>query len=545
MERVDALLAPAGPAVGDKVMLESVLPKPSPQPQSAGTPAPQLTAGQVLRGLWLAGALPVGGWLLAVNLRFARRARRLASACLGIDCPVPVYRLEGLPSPCLAGVLRPRIYVTGAVLADPAALEHVLTHELCHRRQGDNLWALLRGVCLALWWFHPLIWAAAVLSRRDGELSCDEAVLERLGEGQRLAYGRTLVALAARRGGPGNLLSLSTTMTAGKRELAERVRHVARRRNMKGSVLALTLVLAAALAACTFTSPKGALEREPAPPPVDGGAAEPAAEEAGRTRREGVFTFLLAATDVGGGNTDVIMVCAYDTAEQTVGLVSIPRDTLVERKLPKINGIYAAEGVRGLRDAVSDLLGIPIDHYVTVKMDGFRALVDAVGGVDFDIPCHMSYDDPTQDLGIHFAPGVQRLDGRQALEVARFRHNNDGTGYTDVGRSQTQQRLLTAVMEKALASPGKLGTYVDIFVQNVETDLSAGEVLWLATQALRLNPSSDVSAATLPGRGDVKYNGVSWCYQLEPQGTLELVNRYLNPYGGDLTLEDLDLVQAE
>lgn len=174
-------------------------------------------------------------------------------------------------------------------------------------------------------------------------------------------------------------------------------------------------------------------------------------------RKDGFYTFLLAATDEGGGNTDTIMVVGYDTANQEMGVVSIPRDTLVDRKIPKINSVYASDGIDGLKDVVSDLIGIPIDHYVTVNLNGFQRLVNAVGGVDFYVPCDMNYDDPTADppLSIHYSEGMTHLDGQEAMEVVRFRHNNDGSGYTDVGRSQTQQKLLIAVGKKGAGQSWK------------------------------------------------------------------------------------------
>ena len=263
-------------------------------------------------------------------------------------------------------------------------------------------------------------------------------------------------------------------------------------------------------------------------------------------RKEGFYTFLLVATDEGGGNTDTIMVAAYDTKNQTVGVVSIPRDTLVDRSIPKINSIYAREGVDGLREAVSNLIGIPIDYYILVGLNGFQRLVNAVGGVDFYVPCDMDYDDPTADppLHIHYTEGMTHLDGQEAMEVVRFRHNNDGSGYTDVGRAQTQRDLLVAVAKKVLANPGKIGTYVDIFSENVETDLSATDIAWLAGQALGVDLDAGVSTATLPGDGDTTYNGVRWCYELDQAPCLEIFNQLLNPYTTEITLDMTGMFQA-
>ena len=273
---------------------------------------------------------------------------------------------------------------------------------------------------------------------------------------------------------------------------------------------------------------------------------EPAEETAPPPeRRAYTYTFLLVASDQSSGNADTIMVATYDVPNAKVGVVSIPRDTLVDRKTPKINAAYLGkDGASTLKSVVADLVGFPIDYYITVDISAFKALVNAVDGVDFYIPCDMDYDDPTQDLSIHYQEGMRHLDGAQALEVVRFRHNNDGSGYTDVGRSQTQQKLLIAVGKKVLSKPGKIADYVDIFLKNVKTDLSATDILWLAAQAADLDLDSGVSTATLPGDGTVRYRGTPWCYQLEREECLEIFNDMLNPYTTEITMDMTNMLQV-
>ncbi|NCC69805.1 MAG: LytR family transcriptional regulator, partial [Clostridia bacterium] len=221
-------------------------------------------------------------------------------------------------------------------------------------------------------------------------------------------------------------------------------------------------------------------------------------------RKDEYYTFLLAASDDGNGNADTIMLLSYDVSAQKVGVVSIPRDTLVDttRSNPKINGAYG-KGVDELMDEASDLVGFPIDYYITVDMRAFKALVNKVDGVDFYIPIDMDYDDPTQDLSIHYTEGMKHLNGQQALEVARFRKNNDGSGYadSDISRIDTQQKLLTAMAKKVLSwsSITKIKDFIDIFADYVDTDLSVGDLGWFGTQAMELDTASGISFATLPG----------------------------------------------
>ena len=150
---------------------------------------------ELLPTLWVVGAILVGGWFLYVEFALALRLFRTRERVEGTGSFLPVYVTDAIPSPCLFGLIRPTIYLTPDVVDDEETLRHVLAHEETHFRHGDLIWSLLRGVCLAVHWFDPLVWWAAILSRRDSETACDAGTLRRLGESQRAAYGRTLLAM--------------------------------------------------------------------------------------------------------------------------------------------------------------------------------------------------------------------------------------------------------------------------------------------------------------------------------------------------------------
>lgn len=267
-----------------------------------------------------------------------------------------------------------------------------------------------------------------------------------------------------------------------------------------------------------------------------------------RQLRKGVYNIFLAATDMEGYRTDIMMVLCYDTVEQRVGVVSIPRDTLVARDSGNPHLVYGKGGLDQRIADVSSMLGVPIDYYIKVNIKGFITLVDYLDGVDFYVPCDMNYDDPYQDLHIHYTEGMYHLNGQQAMEVARFRKNNgDGSGYSDIGRTETQQKLLIALAKKVLSwgNLTRINGFVEIFNQNVDTDLSMNDMLYFASQAIGLDPSAGVEAATLPGRGDGVYRGYRYCYVLDQEETLALVNRLVNPYDRPLTLEDMNLAKAD
>ena len=212
-----------------------------------------VTLSEALTYVWYAGMAGVGAWFLFTNLRFARALRKARTPYRVEGCRYPVYLVSALPSPCLFGVLRPAVYLNEKALQSPDALRFVLAHEQTHARHLDPLWSLLRGVCLTVYWFDPLVWLAAVLSREDGELACDEGTLRALGADERTAYGKALLALVPVCDKPQNPLLGATTMTSGKRGLKERITRIAENRQAKAVAVFAAVALAALVCAVSFT----------------------------------------------------------------------------------------------------------------------------------------------------------------------------------------------------------------------------------------------------------------------------------------------------
>ena len=331
-----------------------------------------------------------------------------------------------------------------------------------------------------------------------------------------------------------------------KRKLKRRYRIL---RGIYAAVVILAAIVVIAFAVLKISARAPEIQTDPDPSASTQVDTEPApGQTAGKhQRREQTYTFLLACPDQASGNADAIMVVTYDVPNQKLGMLSIPRDTLVNKKNPKINSSMHG-GIENLQEVVSDLLGIPLDFYVKVDLTGFIELVDAVGGVDFDVPVEMYYNDPSQDLNIFYQPGMQHLTGQQAMEVCRFRHNADGTGYPlgDIQRSETTRSMMITVAKKVLALNNivKITNYFDILQRNVETDLTASNITWFISQFLNLDLNTGVTGSGLPGDGSVTYKGTRWCYQLYPQESLDIINATVNPYTEPLTLDDLNIFQV-
>lgn len=229
--------------------------------------------GEPLTAVWKLGMAAMGIFFLLSNLAFYMRLRKNrrvfeADALAGGGQRVYLVPQEAIPSPCLFGNA---IYLTPAVAEDPVKLRHVLAHESTHARHLDPVWALLRCVCLTVYWFDPLVWAAAHCSKVDCELACDESVLEALGETERIPYGRTLVSLIPVKR-VGNPMLSATTMTAGKKQLKDRVKRIAQKPRQVMAAVVAVAILTAITAACTFTG--GTASPTPAPSPTQAPLAE-------------------------------------------------------------------------------------------------------------------------------------------------------------------------------------------------------------------------------------------------------------------------------
>lgn len=270
-------------------------------------------------------------------------------------------------------------------------------------------------------------------------------------------------------------------------------------------------------------------------------------------RKEGVYNFLLLGSDKGGGNADTIIVASYDTKNQKVGVLSVPRDTMVDRDWSRNGKINAALGHGGpelLAEEITKTLGVPIDYYFHINLQGFVALVDELGGVDVDIPVDMNYDDPYQNLHIHFKKGPQHLDGQAAMEAVRYRHDNKSSvnaNYSDLDRTKLQQQVLTGLANKVISwnSITKVQSFLNIFNTYVKTDMGMKDMIYFATQGVKLDTKNAVSSATLEGRGDAYYRASAWCMELNQDSTVKLVNELVNPYTRALTLKDMNLPRAE
>ncbi len=269
--------------------------------------------------------------------------------------------------------------------------------------------------------------------------------------------------------------------------------------------------------------------------------------------KEGHYNILVVGTDDDGTRTDTIMIAHLDTNAHTVALMSIPRDTVITGNytVPKINSVYGGagkgeKGIQALKIKLAQLLGFEVDGYALVDLDAFIQLVDLVGGVGFEVPMAMHYDDPTQDLYIHLEAGMQHLDGQKAMQLVRFRK---GYATQDLQRTKTQQLFLQALAEKCVQEIGlaEIGELATIFKENVTTDMTLGNIAYFGQELLKCD-LENMFSYTLEGEA-VMLRDAS-CYAIYVNKTLDVVNQYFNPYDTTITSANVqirtpDAIRAE
>lgn len=225
--------------------------------------------------------------------------------------------------------------------------------------------------------------------------------------------------------------------------------------------------------------------------------------------------------ETGSLNTDVMIVTVVNPKTKKVTMVSLPRDTRV--KIPgysnyhKINAVYSngeherrvaeangripeENGVTLTKKTLKELLGIPVQYYVEVDFDGFKAIIDELGGIEVNVDRRLVYDDPTDDTHIDLQPGLQVLNGEQALGYVRHRHDNRGPKYysSDFDRNRRQQEVIKAIVDKVTSFGGlsKVMKLIDVGAQHVRTDLSPEQIKGLAKDFIGINSSAITTLET-------------------------------------------------
>ncbi|MCD7947094.1 MAG: LCP family protein [Oscillospiraceae bacterium] len=342
-------------------------------------------------------------------------------------------------------------------------------------------------------------------------------------------------------------------------------------------VVYITVTVIAALIVVAFVASSIFIDQPVVPDntrrPIASGSVDDTGESPGRLsadRKDNVWTFLVVGRDTGGGgNTDTMMLVTYDIPNQKLNVMSLPRDTLVNVSATgaaskKLNAVYNSapsygeEKIDFLAEHVANLVGYPPDFTIVIEWEAVGELVDAIGGVYFDVPLDMNYEDYTQDLYIHVNKGYQYVDGDKAMQIIRYRYNSTSTGKLyggypegDIGRIQTQQDFLKVVIESCLQFKNvtKINELAKIFSEQVETTLTINNLAWFGKEAIMNGLSMEnVAFYTMPNTTKYLYNsagtGISYVL-VNVDEMLSLVNESFNPYKEDIQRGELDILYLD
>ena len=232
-----------------------------------------ITGNTILYAVWLVGMLITGFTLLGCNLRFAKQLKTSARQVVTPGCHLPTYSSPVIATPCLFGLFRPAIYFTAEIANRMDLTQYALTHELAHYQHKDHLWSFLRCICLIVHWYNPLVWIAAVLSKQDAELCCDETAIKFLGEHQRQAYGKALIDMSCVKKDVKSLLITATTMIGSKKALKERIQLIAKHPKTALFTLIVVILVAVIAVGCTFTGNAREQPTEPSAQAAESGAS--------------------------------------------------------------------------------------------------------------------------------------------------------------------------------------------------------------------------------------------------------------------------------
>lgn len=265
------------------------------------------------------------------------------------------------------------------------------------------------------------------------------------------------------------------------------------------------------------------------------------------TARENVYNFLIVGHDRAAKLADVIMLVNYDVDSGKIAIMQIPRDTYINAgsNVPQINVLFAAyynhafyDGEKNptqiaaekLAEALEQNLCIQIQYTAVMNLDGFAAIVDAIGGVEIDVPCDMEYEDPDQDLYINIKAGPQTLMGEDAEGFVRFR---DNFVQADIGRVNMQKLFLAASFDK-LQKSVSVSTVSELageVVRSVTTTISVSDVIYFGKNVLGVD-LSEITMLTIPGEG---VNGQRSYYVINRADTLKAINAHFNIYDHDIS----------
>ncbi|MCL1809742.1 MAG: M56 family metallopeptidase/LCP family protein [Clostridiales bacterium] len=435
---------------------------------------------------WLLGLALMFGLNTVRYLAFCSAVRKnsVVFPCLGMaEGRIAVRKTNMVGAPLLVGVLRPMLLLPDVDIA-AENLNYILLHEVAHYRRHDLLYKWFAMLVRAAHWFNPFVYIVSRQIDEECEASCDLSVAAKMSENEQNGYMNTILTLLAVNTARKQLLT--TAMANDKKQVEKRFKMI-RNATKKGKITVLVSAVAACIILTGSVFASGILS--------DKAQVRDLSQPAGN--RANTTNVLFVGVDSNNA-ADAIVLLSLNRTGNNLSVLSIPRDTLiqVDGNDVKMSSLAAGTGDQVMVEAVRSSFGIPVDYYARVNFEGFRNIVDILGGVEFDVPMDMTYADPLQGLHISLKEGLQVLDGAKAEQLIRFR-----TGYpeADLDRVRMLQSFMAELVDQKLNAKHLAeipGLYKELS-KNIATDYPIGRIVEDINFLSSLN-SEDIEIFTLP-----------------------------------------------
>lgn len=417
---------------------------------------------------------------------------------------VSVRISDSICSPLVVGAIKPMLLLPKTPLTD-TQMDSVLSHEMMHVNRMDILYKWLVCLTKCIHWFNPVVYYIGRKVNLDCEIACDAAVTKEMDMQEKSSYMETILALLS--GNNQRVLPLTTGMTGEKKSLSVRFSALKNKLHISKKVMALSIAIAVFLLVFAIIG-SGLLN----------GVLVPSEQEmllqvSTDARQGDDFNVLLLGLD-DSGRADTIMLLLYKEGHITG--ISIPRDAVFTvsgtDSLQKISEMLAGDnGDQTVIDTVKKQLSIPITYYTKINLTALRDIVDALGGVEFDVPAGVIYDDPAQDLHINIAPGVRVLSGEEVCGLLRFRGTNYGRVYprgdldrVALGQSFIQELIKQKSNKETLK---KLPVIFEKIKENIQTNYPFEDFVKDARKLQDAESDVTFTTYTTPGVLKTMYGG--------------------------------------
>ena len=369
-------------------------------------------------------------------------------------------------SPLMVGIITPTLILPDINIT-PEHLNNILAHETTHLKRYDILYKWLLSIVKCIHWFNPVIYFISRQINIDCEMSCDLSVVKNMDEQAKKAYAETILTLLAQNNS--KAIPLTTGMTGNNKTLKKRFSMIKNKTNISKKSKNISIILAVVLCICTIVA-SGIINGK-------FNTSNSMLIDVNTDERQGnKFNLLMIGID-NADKIDTILVINFDG--NTLTCMNIPRNIAlaisenvpVENSSKTISALLNEEnGEQKVINSIKETMGIPVHYYAKVKMDAIADVVDYAGGIEFDVPYNMVYDDPAQDLHINLKEGNQVLYGKQVEHLLRFRdrkHPNGDEIRVMTWHSVIKEFLNQVVIENKIHS---LSDLYKIATKNIKTN---------------------------------------------------------------------------